>query len=70
MEAYLQAPPMQGKGHRPNEIVETKLAPDMLPSASNRRRAHHSAAAQGRDGGRLRTASPSTADYAGLQRLV
>jgi hypothetical protein len=56
----------------PNEIVETRLAPDMLPFRFQIVAvAHHSAGAiKGVKAGAFGTPAPSTADYAGLQKLV
>jgi hypothetical protein len=56
----------------PNEIVETRLAPDMLPFRFQIVAvAHHSAGAiKGVKAGAFGPPSPSTADYAGLQKLV
>jgi len=60
------------KGIDPNEIVETKLAPDMLPFRFQVVAvAHHSAGAlAGAKAGAFAPPGPSTADYAGLQKLV
>ena len=60
------------KGIDPNEIVETRLAPDMLPFRFQIVAvAHHSAGAiKGVKAGAFGPPSPSTADYAGLQKLV
>src|SRR5437763_14232633 len=60
------------KGIDPNEIVETRLAPDMLPFRFQIVAvAHHSAGAiKGVTAGAFGPPSPSTADYAGLQKLV
>ena len=60
------------KGIDPNEIVETKLAPDMLPFRFQIVAvAHHSAGAiAGAKAGAFAPPGPSTADYAGLQKLV
>ena len=56
----------------PNEIVETRLAPDMLPFRFQIVAvAHHSAGAiKGVKAGAFGPPSASTADYAGLQKLV
>ena len=56
----------------PNEIVETKLAPDMLPFRFQIVAvAHHSAGAiKGAKAGAFGPPAASTADYAGLQKLV
>src|SRR6478672_1736848 len=52
----------------PNEIVETRLFPDMLPFRFQVVAvAHHSA---GAIAGAFAPPGPSTADYAGLQKLV
>jgi hypothetical protein len=62
----------QEKGIDPNEIVETRLAPDMLPFRFQIVAvAHHSAGAlAGAKAGAFAPPGPSTADYAGLQKLV
>jgi len=56
----------------PNEIVEARLAPDMLPFRFQVLAvAHHSAGAvAGAKAGAFSPPGPSTADYAGLQKLV
>src|ERR1700760_2807998 len=56
----------------PNEIVETRLFPDMLPFRFQVVAvAHHSAGAlAGAKAGKFGPPGPSTADYAGLQKLV
>ena len=56
----------------PNEIVETRLFPDMLPFRFQVVAvAHHSAGAlAGAKAGAFAPPGPSTADYAGLQKLV
>ena len=60
------------KGIDPNEIVETRLAPDMLPLRFQIVAvAHHSAGAlKGVKAGAFGPPGPSTADYAGLQKMV
>ena len=60
------------KGINPNDIVETRLAPDMLPFRFQIVAIeHHSAGAiKGVLAGAFSTPSPSTADYAGLQKMV
>jgi hypothetical protein len=60
------------KGIDPNEIVEMRLAPDMLPFRFQIVAvAHHSAGAiKGVKAGAFAPPSPSTADYAGLQKMV
>jgi uncharacterized protein len=62
----------QEKGIDPNEIVETRLFPDMLPFRFQVVAvAHHSAGAlQGAQAGAFAPPGPSTADYAGLQKIV
>jgi hypothetical protein len=56
----------------PNEIVEARLFPDMLPFRFQVVAvAHHSAGAvAGAKAGAFTPPGPSTADYAGLQKLV
>ena len=56
----------------PNEIVDTRLFPDMLPFRFQVASvAHHSAGAlAGAKAGQFAPPGPSTADYAGLQKLV
>ena len=56
----------------PNEILETRLHPDMLPFRFQVVSvAHHSAGAlAGAKAGAFSPPTPSTADYAGLQKLV
>jgi hypothetical protein len=56
----------------PNEVVEAKLAPDMLPFRFQLVAvAHHSLGAlKGVQAGQFGPPAPSTADYAGLQKLV
>ena len=56
----------------PNEVVEAKLAPDMLPFRFQIVAvAHHSLGAlQGTKAGQFGPPAPSTADFAGLQKLV
>jgi hypothetical protein len=56
----------------PNEVVEAKLAPDMLPFRFQIVAvAHHSLGAlRGAQAGQFGPPAPSTADYAGLQKLV
>ena len=56
----------------PNSIVETRLAPDMAPFRFQIVAvAHHSAGAiKGVKAGAFGPPAPSTADYAGLQKLV
>ena len=56
----------------PNEIVETRLYADMLPFRFQVvAAAHHSAGAiAGAKAGAFAPPGPSTADYAGLQKLV
>jgi hypothetical protein len=56
----------------PNEIIETRLYPDMLPFRFQVVAvAHHSAGAiAGAKAGAFAPPGPSTADYAGLQTLV
>ena len=56
----------------PDEIVETRLFPDMLPFRFQVVAvAHHSAGAiAGAKAGAFAPPGPSTADYAGLQKLV
>jgi hypothetical protein len=56
----------------PNEIVDTRLFPDMLPFRFQVVAvAHHSAGAMaGVKAGQFAPPGPSTADYAGLQKLV
>ena len=56
----------------PSEIVETRLFPDMLPFRFQVVAvAHHSAGAlAGAKAGAFAPPGPSTADYAGLQKLV
>jgi len=60
------------KGVDPNEIVETRLAPDMAPFRFQIvATAHHSAGAiTGVKAGAFGPPAPSTADYAALQKLV
>src|SRR5262245_53263866 len=60
------------KGIDPNEIVETRLAPDMAPFRfQGVATAHHSAGAlKGVMAGAFAPPAPSTADYAGLQNLL
>jgi hypothetical protein len=55
-----------------NDVVEAKLAPDMLPFRFQIVAvAHHSLGAlQGVKAGQFAPPAPSTADYAGLQKLV
>ena len=55
-----------------NDVVDAKLAPDMLPFRFQIVAvAHHSAGAlKGVKAGAFGPPSPSTADYAGLQKLV
>jgi hypothetical protein len=62
----------QEKGIDPNEIVETRLFADMLPFRFQVLAvAHHSAGAlEGAKAGHFSPPGPSTADYAGLQKLV
>lgn len=62
----------QEKGIDPNEIVETRLFSDMLPFRFQIVAvAHHSAGAlEGAKAGQFSPPGPSTADYAGLQKLV
>ena len=59
-------------GSDPNEIVTTRLAPDMLPFRFQIVSvAHHSAGAvNGARAGHFAPPAPSDADYAGLQKLV
>ncbi len=60
------------KGIDPNEVVETRLFADMLPFRFQVVAvAHHSAGAiEGAKAGKFGPPAPSTADYAGLQKLV
>jgi hypothetical protein len=60
------------KGVDPNEIVETRLFPDMAPFRFQIVAvAHHSAGAlQGATAGAFAPPAASTADYAGLQKMV
>jgi hypothetical protein len=60
------------KGVDPNEIVETRLFADMLPFRFQVAAvAHHSAGAlQGAAAGAFAPPAASTADYAGLQKMV
>jgi len=60
------------KGIDANEVVETRLFSDMLPFRFQLvSTAHHSfGAIKGVQAGLFTPPSPSTADYAGLQRLV
>ena len=60
------------KGIDPNEIVETRLFADMLPFRFQIVAvAHHSAGAlAGVKAGAFAPPAPSTADFAGLQKLV
>ena len=62
----------QEKNIDPNEIVETRLYSDMLPFRFQVVAvAHHSAGAlAGAKAGAFAPPGPSTADYAGLQKLV
>src|SRR6476646_4452626 len=62
----------QEKNVDPNEIVETRLIPDMLPFRFQIVAvAHHSAGAiAGAKAGAFAPPGPSSADYAGLQKLV
>ena len=62
----------QEKNIDPNEIVETRLFADMLPFRFQVVAvAHHSAGAlEGAKAGQFAPPGPSTADYAGLQKLV
>ncbi|MBV8190193.1 MAG: DUF1993 domain-containing protein [Alphaproteobacteria bacterium] len=56
----------------PDEVVEAKLAPDMLPFRFQIvAAAHHSLGAlKAVQAGQFAPPAPSTADYAGLQKLV
>jgi uncharacterized protein len=56
----------------PNELVETRLFPDMLPFRFQVvATAHHSAGAlAGAKAGQFAPPGPSTADYAGLQKVI
>ncbi len=56
----------------PNELVETRLYPDMLPFRFQVvGLTHHSAGAlAGAQAGAFKPPGPSTADYAGLQKMV
>jgi uncharacterized protein len=56
----------------PNELVETRLFPDMLPFRFQVvATAHHSAGAiAGAKAGQFGPPGPSTADYAGLQKVI
>lgn len=60
------------KGTDPNELVETRLFPDMLPLRFQVVAvAHHSMGAiEGAKSGAFAPPKPSTADYAGLQKLI
>jgi len=60
------------KGVDPNEIIETRLFADMLPFRFQVVAvAHHSAGAlDGVKAGAFAPPAPSTADFAGLQKLV
>jgi hypothetical protein len=62
----------QEKNIDPNEIVEARLFADMLPFRFQVLAvAHHSAGAlEGAKAGQFSPPGPSTADYAGLQKLV
>jgi hypothetical protein len=62
----------QEKNIDPGEILETRLYPDMLPFRFQIvALAHHSAGAiTGAKAGAFAPPGPSTADYAGLQKLV
>jgi uncharacterized protein len=62
----------QEKNIDPNEIVESRLIPDMLPFRFQVvALTHHSAGAvAGAKAGAFSPPGPSTADYAGLQKLV
>jgi hypothetical protein len=62
----------QEKNIDPNEMVETRLYPDMLPLRFQVvGLTHHSAGAvAGAKAGAFSPPGPSTADYAGLQKLV
>lgn len=63
---------MQGEGHRPGEIVETRIAPDMLPFRFQVvSLAHHSRGAMNAEkNGVFVPPAPKGEDYAGLQALV
>lgn len=63
---------MQGEGHRPGEIVETRIAPDMLPFRFQVvSLAHHSRGAMNAaKNGVFVPPAPKGEDYAGLQALV
>ena len=74
VEGYLakSADHFKEKGIDANEIVETRLFPDMLPFRFQIVAvAHHSAGAlAGVKAGAFAPPAPSTADFAGLQKLV
>jgi hypothetical protein len=63
---------LEEKGIDPNDVVEARLFPDMLPFRFQVVAvAHHSAGAlQGAKTGQFAPPGPSSADYAGLQKLV
>lgn len=74
VEGYLakSADYFEEKGIDSNEIVETRLFPDMLPFRFQVVAvAHHSAGAlAGVKAGAFAPPAPSTADFAGLQKLI
>jgi hypothetical protein len=63
---------LEEKGIDPNDVVEARLFPDMLPFRFQVVAvAHHSAGAlEGAKTGQFAPPGPSSADYAGLQKLV